>query len=85
MTETKDYGGYYWCVKSGLSESGDIYLYADDVRLTKNGELEFYQLRDDEPQLLFAVAPGQWKAVYAASVFDGSAVAVQHWRGEVVN
>jgi hypothetical protein len=31
-----------------------------------------------------AIAPGHWTAVFAASCMDGSAVAVHHWKGEVV-
>jgi hypothetical protein len=36
----------------------------------------------DHPVLV--VPAGSWSGVYAASVLDGSAVAVEHWEGEVV-
>ena len=34
------YGQYYFCVKTDLSENGDIYLFADDV-IVENGDLIF--------------------------------------------
>jgi hypothetical protein len=39
--KTEDYGQYYWCVKSKLSPSGDIYLYADEVEFTAAGGVIF--------------------------------------------
>lgn len=93
---TGRYGNYYWCVKSALSENGDIYIMADRVQVLPDGTLVFEQLathdtkRDtppkplDAPLITIAFAPGQWKAFFAASLFDGAAVAVEHWKGEIV-
>ena len=36
-----------------------------------------------KPCIVLALAAGKWTAYYAASCLDGSAVAVQHWAGEV--
>ena len=37
-----------------------------------------------QPRSQFSpLAAGKWTAYYAASCLDGSAVAVQHWAGEV--
>src|SRR6266566_4394385 len=88
MTDTSRYGRFYWCVKvtKDLSKDGEIYLMADDVRV-QGGALVFLQ-RDgkekgiDRVNLLIPVH--KWSAVYAASVLDGSAVAVEHWAGEVL-
>ena len=86
MTETKDYGRYYWCVKvpKTVSKDGEIYVYADQVRVLPSGVLECVaQSKDGIERMNLGLAPGQWTAIYAASVMDGSAVAVEHWSGEV--
>jgi hypothetical protein len=50
-----------------------------------NGDLTFIRHRKDgTDQINLAVASGKWLAVYAASVWDGAPVAVDHWAGEVV-
>lgn len=74
-----DYGELYWCVKTPLAVSGDIYVHADGVEIHQ-GALVFMG-RHGTPVL--TIAAGQWLASYAASVLDGSAVAVEHWEGEV--
>lgn len=78
------YGRYYWCVKTELSEDGEIYVFADDVRFTPTGAVLFVRRKRDAEEVNLALAPGQWTAVYAGSCFDGNAVAVEHWKGEVV-
>ena len=74
------YGKYYWCIKSDLSENGDIYVFADKLKVTPNGDL--ICIGEDGPPVL-ALAAGHWKAFFAADVIDGAAAAVQHWKGEV--
>ena len=76
------YGQYYWCVKvtKGISESGEIYVHADNISTSDNGAIVFGG--NTGPNLI--IPSGKWLAVYAASVLDGSAVAVEHWKGEVV-
>ena len=76
-----DYGKYYWCVKSGLSENGEIYVHANRVEVL-NGCIVFYG-NDDVINL--SISDGYWSAVFAASVIDGSAVAVEHWKGEIID
>jgi hypothetical protein len=91
------YGNFYWCVKTKLSKSGEIYVNADRVEFTASGGVIFWcdpttrlpAAADDEsfcqtanPNL--ALAAGQWLAIFAASCLDGSAIAVDHWEGEVV-
>ena len=79
-------GRYYWCVKSNLSEDGEIYLHADIVSINKNGDLIFSKVKENnEHHIRMCFAKGYWKAFYAASVMDGSPVAVEYWKGEVIN
>ncbi len=74
--------------------TGQIYVHADRVEITSAGVLVL--MRDTRynatravrephehphPNLVFAV--GSWSYVFAASVIDGAAVAVEHWKGEV--
>jgi hypothetical protein len=85
MGDAAAYGSRYWCVKTPLSENGEIYLFADDVVLLE-GALVFRSLPSDgSQQVNLLLAPGQWTSVYAASVIDGAAVAVEHWKGEVLD
>jgi hypothetical protein len=80
-----DYGGFYWCAKTDLSESGEIYVFADEVRYLPTGGVLFVaKRRDDGETTNLALAAGQWTAVFAASCWDGHAVAVEHWKGEVI-
>jgi hypothetical protein len=99
MTEPSNYGKYYWCIKvpESISGDGEIYLHADKVEF-RDGALifsgKFYQSmgdgnpdyekpRDMEEKTLLILNKEQWLICYAASVVDGSAVAVVHWKGEV--
>ena len=72
-------GNLYFCVKTDLSNSGDIYLWADHVNLDQRGCLSFYG--GEKGELNMAFAAGSWQAVYAASLMDDSPVAVQDWPG----
>lgn len=88
MRDTTKYGDYYWCVKvpKTISANGKIYLMADRVVFSPNDAILFVRnARDGEPDLCnLSLAPGQWLAVYAASMIDGSAVAVERWKDEIV-
>jgi hypothetical protein len=87
---TEKYGRYYWCAKvlEDVSPDREIYVQADTCKILPNGELVFYghtkEKSEDERPINLALAPGKWYAVYAASVLDGAAVAVEHRQGEVV-
>ena len=83
-TGTAKYGNYYWCIKTKLAKSGEIYVMADDARILPDGTLSMVQLKKgEEPIITLAIAPGQWQIFYAASMIDGAPVAVEHWDGEV--
>ncbi len=81
-----DYGTKYWCIKvpPEISEDGEIYVYGDKVSITETGALLVTRYKEDFDQVNLSLAPGNWTVVFAASVMDGSAVAVEHWTGEVV-
>jgi hypothetical protein len=85
MRQTDKYGRYYWCV--GVPESicpdKQIYLHADSCTIMPNGALSFDRKRGKYLQTNLALAPEQWYYVFAASVIDGAAVAIDHWKGEV--
>jgi hypothetical protein len=70
------YGSYYWCV--GLVDGTEIHLHADALRID-DGALMLERVRGDERSVNMAFAAGRWSYVYAASVIDGGAVAVEHW------
>jgi hypothetical protein len=81
---TEKYGNLYWCVKTKLSKSGEIYVMADEAQVLPDGTLSMNRNKAGAPiSINLAIAPGHWTACYAASLLDGAAVAVEHWEGEV--
>lgn len=89
MSVTSPYGKLYYCIKvtSDLARDGEIYVRADEVSSTLDGALQIQAKGQDDdaaPLLTLLLPAGKWLAVYAASAIDGSAVAVDHWEGEVV-
>ena len=79
-----DYGNYYFCIKTDLSESGEIYAHADKVIVNNNGDLLLNQNREDGELITLSVSAGNWSSFFAASGLDGSCVSVEHWEGEYV-
>jgi hypothetical protein len=80
---SENYGGAYWGVKvtTDISPDGEIYLMADEVIVSQAGALEFIRKKTSSSNLV--IAPGKWLTCFAASLFDGHAVAVEYWKGEV--
>jgi DNA-directed RNA polymerase subunit RPC12/RpoP len=83
------YGSKWWCIKvpRTVSDDGEIFAFADSVHVL-NGTLALMQggiEADSLPHVTFALAPGQWNAVYAASMFDESPVCVERWAGEIAD
>ena len=85
-----NYGQYYWCVKviETLSPTKEIYVFGDKVEVNSNGDLIFWNIShgeasEENPIQNIAMAKGTWLAFFVASVIDGSAVAIEHWEGEV--
>jgi hypothetical protein len=88
---TQRYGQYYWCIKSRLSPDGETYVMADRIEVTTAGVLIAWGgcrpekgETPQEQQVMLSLAPQQWSACFAASLIDGAAVAVEHWKDEVV-
>lgn len=72
-----DYGRYYWCV---VTDTSNVYLHADRLEITPTGALvAFSDNPNREPVANIAWASGKWDHFYAASVMDGTPVAVEHW------
>jgi len=72
----KRYGEYYWCI--GLVDGTEIHVHADDLRFY-DGALILERVKEDRSTVNMAFAAGRWSFIYAASVIDGGAVAVEHW------
>ena len=85
MSKPDSYGRYYWCIKTSadVSANKEIYLHGDSVETLPDGSLSVYSERGEDKFPLLIIAKGEWSAVYAASLFDGSAIAVEHWEGEI--
>lgn len=78
---TEHYGKYYWCVKvtPDISPDGEIYLMADEVQVDSSGCL----VLSGKSSANLILPATKWLACFAASLFDGHAVAVEHWKGEI--
>lgn len=70
------YGSKYWMVETNNNES--LCLFADEAKVTDNGDLLFVT----GGLILLSYASGVWVNFHAASVVDGSAVAVDNWLDE---
>ena len=75
------YGNRYWCVKvpKKISTSGEIYVFADEVKVS-DGDLLFF--RKGLTDINLGISKENWITFFAASCIDGHAVAVEHWEGE---
>jgi hypothetical protein len=61
---------------------GGEHAMADVVETTSAGALVLRRT-GERGHVNLIIPSGHWTACYAASVIDGSAVAVEHWKGEV--
>jgi hypothetical protein len=75
-------GRNYWCIKTGLSDDGEIFVAADQLDVTSGGAL-IASLNQPSTRITLILAAGTWSAAYAASTDDGSAVAIEHWEGGI--
>ena len=81
---TVRYGRRYFCAKTA---TGEIYVMANRAEITAHGDLLFwgtfqadYDKPDDGQEILnLALSAGQWSSMYAASLMNGDAIAVEHW------
>lgn len=82
MSDATEFGKFYWCVTvpEAISKDGQIYLYADRVEITTGGEVLFWRgagLGEQQDHLNLSLARGYWQLVFAASMLDSHAVAVE--------
>lgn len=71
-------------VKEGaLIFSGDFYLNAQDEMAMSAGYPD-YRKPSGNAYAKLGFAPNAWRFFYAASVLDGSAVAVNRWPGQII-
>lgn len=86
MADPEKYGQFYWGVKvtQGISEDGEIYVHADEVQVLPNGAAVFVGSGHDAhpPQQNLILAPGSWLVIFAASIEEGSAIAVEKWKSK---
>jgi len=88
---TQRYGTKYFCVgvPKMICPTRQIYVNADRIEINTGalicwgGFRQYDHVIVDSDVINLAFAPGHWTYVFAASVIDGSAVAVDHWEGEV--
>ena len=66
------YGARYWCVTR--TDGTGWYIYADYAKLHDTGILIFYRADPELPTVAFA--QGEWTHFFAASLVDGSPVAL---------
>jgi len=93
MQEPSAFGQYYWCVKiqqvlserseGTLSDTTEMYLFADVCTVLPSGALEFRRVTKAEQtgeqvnHITLALAPGEWICVYTADLENGHALAVE--------
>jgi hypothetical protein len=85
-TGCEAYGRFYWCigVAEAICKAGQVYVHADRIELENGALLCVRDATDDKDRLVsLAFAPGEWRYFFGASVFDGHAVSVEHWDGEI--
>jgi hypothetical protein len=77
----------YYCVKvpKSISQSEEIYIYADNIQIGESGELNFliYNSDQSEEEIALTIAATNWKVVYLADKKRGTPINVHRWRGEI--
>ena len=81
---TEQYGKVYFGIKTDISPDWEVYAMADVVETASDGSLILRRKSGGRDHINLIVPAGHWTACYAASVIDGAAVAVEHWKGEVL-
>jgi hypothetical protein len=79
------YGRYYWCIQTPLSQTGEVFVYADESHIHPDGTLTLSQDSDDAvPVVNLAFAPANWISCFRADPANGKPLAIAHWNGLVV-
>lgn len=71
---------YYWCIKvtEEICSEKEIYLLADSLEVV--GDTLIFKKHD---LIIFSIIKPFWTCVFSASLIDGSAYYVEHWKGEI--
>ncbi|KOV66567.1 hypothetical protein ADL00_17260 [Streptomyces sp. AS58] len=79
MIERGQYGNWYYGIRLDDGNETEVNVHGDELEF-KDGSLIVWRIKDDGTRLVnVAFAPGQWAYLFAASLLDGHAVAVEHW------
>jgi hypothetical protein len=78
---TDRYGNRYFGIKTDIVPDGEIYAMADVAETAADGSL----VLRNERHINLIIPAGHWTACFAASLLDGTPVAVEHWKGEVAS
>jgi len=76
---TTEKGKYYWGIKvpKNISIDEEMFVFGDKFEVIE-GNLIF--TRNDLN--IFSLSKGNWNVVYAASVWDGHACYIEHWKNQ---
>jgi len=96
VREPYNYGNLLYRVKTSLSEDNDIYINADTLSYTHNGDVVFKgRFRGDDPgkppnknkeeDVRMIISRGKWDAIYQVSPLTNEATSIDRWKGEVEN
>ena len=91
-----NYGNLLYHVKTSLSEDNDIFINADTLSYTPNGDVVFKgRYRGDDPSkppnknkeervdVRMIISKGKWDAIYQISPLTHGATSIDRWKGEV--
>ena len=77
MTKPETYGKFYWRIATDLVEDGWLYIHADEVKV-EGGALIAIGGRGETKAPMLILPAGRWAMIHSASVFDGSALCIDH-------
>ena len=86
-----NYGNLLYCVKTSLSEDNDIFINADTLSYTPNGDVVFKgrfwgeddDLENKKEDVRMIISKGKWDAIYQVSPMTLGATSIDRWKGEV--
>ncbi|MES5821907.1 hypothetical protein [Streptomyces sp. RG80] len=79
MIQSGQYGNWYYGIRLADMNNTEVNVHGDEVEF-KDGSLIVWRIKDDGTRFVnVAFAPGVWACLFAASLLDGHAVAVEYW------
>ena len=87
LKEAENWGQNYYCIKvvKSLSQTEEIYVYADNIQVGESGDLNFLTYNDDQSaeEVSLTISNSNWKALYLADKKRGTPMSVHRWKGEI--